>query len=342
MSQPARPPGRQLRRRPLRPIDSHCHLADEAFTTDISSVVRGPGGGLADRALHPRRRRRPRSCARAAGLRELWPERALRGRRAPASRRHVSRRPAGARRRPSSGARRDARAARRRRDGARLPLRLLAARRAAARVRGAGRAGADAPAAGGHPHPRGRRRHARASSRTGRARSAASSTASPATPRWPRRALDLGFYISLLGHRDVPEGGRPARGRRRPCRPTGCWSKPTARISRRCRIAASGTSRPASSTWSKRWPRARRTTPAAIVEQTAANFDALFGTEVATARAVTARVDTPPIPVVRLTRVSDVHKSQSPLDLAQIFEPVRDDLARVDQEFLQARESRVS
>jgi len=34
--------------------------------------------------------------------------------------------------------------------------------------------------------------------------------------------------------------------------------------------------------------------------------------------------------VVRLTRVSDVHKSQSPLDLAQIFEPVREDLARVD------------
>jgi len=45
--------------------------------------------------------------------------------------------------------------------------------------------------------------------------------------------------------------------------------------------------------------------------------------------------------VVRLTRVSDVHKSQSPLDLAQIFEPVRDDLARVDQEFLKHVQSRV-
>jgi len=39
--------------------------------------------------------------------------------------------------------------------------------------------------------------------------------------------------------------------------------------------------------------------------------------------------------------VSDVHKSQSPLDLAQIFEPVREDLARVDQEFLKHVQSRV-
>ena len=45
--------------------------------------------------------------------------------------------------------------------------------------------------------------------------------------------------------------------------------------------------------------------------------------------------------MVELTRVSDVHKSQSPLDLAQIFEPVRDDLARVDQEFLKHVQSRV-
>jgi octaprenyl-diphosphate synthase len=45
--------------------------------------------------------------------------------------------------------------------------------------------------------------------------------------------------------------------------------------------------------------------------------------------------------VVELTRVSDVHKSQSPLDLAQIFEPVRDDLGRVDQEFLKHVQSRV-
>ena len=42
-----------------------------------------------------------------------------------------------------------------------------------------------------------------------------------------------------------------------------------------------------------------------------------------------------------MTRVSDVHKSQSPLDLAQIFEPVREDLARVDQEFLKHVQSRV-
>jgi octaprenyl-diphosphate synthase len=45
--------------------------------------------------------------------------------------------------------------------------------------------------------------------------------------------------------------------------------------------------------------------------------------------------------VFRLTRVNDVHKSQSPLELAQIFEPVRDELARVDQEFLRHVQSRV-
>ena len=35
-----------------------------------------------------------------------------------------------------------------------------------------------------------------------------------------------------------------------------------------------------------------------------------------------------------------MHKSQSPLDLAQIFEPIRDDLARVDQEFIRSTCSR--
>lgn len=39
--------------------------------------------------------------------------------------------------------------------------------------------------------------------------------------------------------------------------------------------------------------------------------------------------------------MNDVHKSQSPLELAQIFEPVRDDLTRVEQEFLRHVQSRV-
>src|SRR4029453_11057378 len=46
--------------------------------------------------------------------------------------------------------------------------------------------------------------------------------------------------------------------------------------------------------------------------------------------------------VFRLTRVNEaVHKSQSPLELAQIFEPIREDLARVDEEFLRHVHSRV-
>jgi octaprenyl-diphosphate synthase len=36
-----------------------------------------------------------------------------------------------------------------------------------------------------------------------------------------------------------------------------------------------------------------------------------------------------------------VHRSQSPLDLAQIFEPIRDDLERVEREFIRHVESRV-
>ena len=52
-----------------------------------------------------------------------------------------------------------------------------------------------------------------------------------------------------FGHRVVPEVGRPRRGRRDRARPTGCSSKPTVLTSRRCRIAASGTSPPSSSTW---------------------------------------------------------------------------------------------
>jgi octaprenyl-diphosphate synthase len=46
--------------------------------------------------------------------------------------------------------------------------------------------------------------------------------------------------------------------------------------------------------------------------------------------------------VVELTRVNEaVHKSQSPLELAQIFEPIREDLARVDEEFIRHVQSRV-
>lgn len=46
--------------------------------------------------------------------------------------------------------------------------------------------------------------------------------------------------------------------------------------------------------------------------------------------------------MVELTRVSEaLQKSQSPLELAQIFEPIRDDLERVEREFMRHVESRV-
>ena len=53
------------------------------------------------------------------------------------------------------------------------------------------------------------------------------------------------------------------------------------------------------------------------------------------------RALTAPPQCVEIPEVSHVQPSSSPSDLAQIFEPVRDDLARVDQEFLRHVESRV-
>ena len=58
-------------------------------------------------------------------------------------------------------------------------------------------------------------------------------------------ALELGFYISLSGIVTFKKAEELRRSCAT-CRSTGCWSRPTRPISRRCRIAASATSRPSS------------------------------------------------------------------------------------------------
>ena len=74
-------------------------------------------------------------------------------------------------------------------------------------------------------------------------------------PELARRAVALGLYISFTGILTFKNSDDAARDRRRRCRRTASWSRPTRRISRRGRIAASATSRPMSSRPPRCWPR---------------------------------------------------------------------------------------
>ena len=203
-------------------IDSHCHLADEEFAADLAEVVaRARAAGVQRGAVHPRRRRRGREPAARARVREALAGGAVRGRRPPAPGRDRSR--AGAEDAASvrASAAAGVGAVRDRRDRPRLPLRLLAARRAAGGLRGAARAGARA-ALCRSSSTRARRPTTRSTScsEAGRAASAACSTASPATWRWPRRALDLGFLHLVCRHCDV-SASRRASARPRAFVPAG-------------------------------------------------------------------------------------------------------------------------
>jgi TatD DNase family protein len=72
MSQPGAPAG-SAPSAPLHPIDSHCHLADEAFKTDIVDVVLRARAAGSPTALCILDAGEVSELRRAAGLRELWP-----------------------------------------------------------------------------------------------------------------------------------------------------------------------------------------------------------------------------------------------------------------------------
>ena len=214
-------------------IDSHCHLADETFAADLDAVVARAREAGVERALVILAAGDAKEAARARRVEALWPEVRVSIGVHPHTAHEFADDPAarGRRRAPAGG--RDAGGARDRRDRARLPLRLLAARRAAAGVPRAGSPGARARLAGRHPHARGRCRYDRHPAR-GRRRGP------------PRRA-------ALLHRRRRPRPGRPGPGllhlvcraslrfrKRRRCgrrqsasRSIGCWPRPTARFWRR-------------------------------------------------------------------------------------------------------------
>jgi len=77
MSEPGAPagwlPSDPLKAAPLRPIDSHCHLADQAFMTDIVDVVLRARAAGSPTALCILDAGEVGELQRAAGLRELWP-----------------------------------------------------------------------------------------------------------------------------------------------------------------------------------------------------------------------------------------------------------------------------
>ena len=77
MSQPGAPAGSPApdppKAGPLRPIDSHCHLADEAFKADIVDVVLRARTAGSPTALCILDAGEVEELRRASGLRELWP-----------------------------------------------------------------------------------------------------------------------------------------------------------------------------------------------------------------------------------------------------------------------------
>jgi TatD DNase family protein len=71
MSEPGAPAGSPSA--PLRPIDSHCHLADEAFKGDVIDVVLRARAAGSPTALCILDAGEAEELRRAPGLKELWP-----------------------------------------------------------------------------------------------------------------------------------------------------------------------------------------------------------------------------------------------------------------------------
>ena len=182
-------------------IDSHCHLADEVFAADLDAVVARARDAGVERALvdsrggrYTARRRRPRA------LEELWPDvRFAIGVHPHAAHEFAGRPGAGGRRRARADCR-DAVGAGGRRDRPRLPLRFLAARRAAGGVPRAGRGWRASSGCRSSSTPvKPTRTPARSSREEGGGEVRGVLHCFTGTAALARAGLELGFYISLAG-----------------------------------------------------------------------------------------------------------------------------------------------
>ena len=248
-----RRPGRGFDDTALHPfdrpmIDSHCHLADEAFAGDLEAVVARAQDGRASSA---------RSCILAAGDEPRRPRAARGARRSGPSVRfavgvHPHQAPAVRRPIPQRAARPSSAAARRRRRGACAigeigldyhydfsPRDVQQAVFRAQVAPGARAGGCRSSSTRARPTTT----RSRILARGGRRRVRGvfhcfTGDAALARARARPRLLPL-----VCRHRDVSARPASCARSRGSCPPTGCWSRPTARFWRRCRIAASATSR---------------------------------------------------------------------------------------------------
>ena len=234
-------------------IDSHCHLADEAFADDLDSRDRAGAGRRAQRcALHSFRGRRQRVGRGGEGPRVVAGGPVL-GRDPPAQ---------------GGGLRRPARAGAHGRRGRVSP------RKAHARLARLASTTTTISPPGTCSRPCSARQvrlalelalpviiHTREATDDtfGILREAGPSLRGvfhcfTGDRGMARDALDLGFYVSLAGIVTFPRGRGVARRSRRSCPPTASSSRPTRRIWRPSRTAGSGTSRRLSVTWPRRLP----------------------------------------------------------------------------------------
>ena len=293
------------RRRESSPmIDSHCHLADEAFVADLAEVVaRARRRRASTGALCILSADEPDELARAArGARGVAGGAVCGGGPSAPGRRVRRARPSDAATRDRARRRDAARRGRDRRDRPRLPLRLRADATSSARSSPRrSRVAARARPAGRHPHARGDRRHDRGPARGRRGpRARRHALLQRHGRRGAAGARPRASTSRSSGILTFPKAGDAARRRARSCPAIACSSKPTRRFSRRCRIAASATSRRGSrETLRGAGRRARRCRPTTLA---AHGHDELRGSCLARHDRERAsdgsRVDTPAKPMV--------------------------------------------
>ena len=149
--------------------------------------------------------------------------------------------------------------------------------RPARALRGAYRSGAPKRSSARGAHSRRRGRYGRRSSAApcGKGASPGVLHCFTGTADLARKALDLGFYISLSGIVTF-KNARTCRRRRECSRRTGCWSKRIHPSSRPSRIAARLANRPSLPTRRSSWPSFVRTILRTLADTTTANFFRLF------------------------------------------------------------------